>query len=77
MSTQNKSTKSWVGQYADMKQAECEAKAKELVWILTNGGGIHNLHLLDALRSLEGAYLICAAYRCAERDTVKIDPLCP
>lgn len=37
-------------------------QAKNLVWILQQGGGCKNIHVLEAIRGLEYAYLILAAY---------------
>lgn len=37
-------------------------QAKHLVWILQQGGGCKNIHVLEAIRGLEYTYLTLAAY---------------
>lgn len=67
-SIKTENVKSFVQAQADYKQREFNEKAKELIWQLTEGGGSKNIHVLDSLRSLEWAYLTCAAYKMVAKD---------
>jgi hypothetical protein len=63
--TETKPSKSWAEVQADYRQEAFDRSAKELVWILTEGGGSKNVLLLETLRQMEWAYLACAACRLA------------
>ncbi len=60
--------KTWVAEQLDRSEKEFETKSKELIWQLTEGGGIKNIHIFDTIRSLEFIYLKCGAYGLAARD---------
>ena len=60
--------KTWVQTQSEISQADFDAKAKELIWQLTEGGGSRNIHILDTIRQLEFSYIKTAAYGLAVRD---------
>jgi hypothetical protein len=68
MNKESNKSESWVEAQAKHQEEAFNKLSKDLIWQLTIGGGISNVHILDTLRQLEWLYLTCAAYRAAAKD---------
>lgn len=62
----------WVGTMRKNAENEFNAKANEFMFLMKNGGGVHNIHMLDNIRDLLWLYNKLAAYTLAERE-IKVE----